>query len=60
MKHGATNNECLEQAEAVFKRAKQYLELGPIFRFVSYLYAERKMLVFLAVHVVVTISVWGT
>jgi hypothetical protein len=41
----------------VFTKAKQYLPLTPWFRFVTYLYAERKLLVLFFVHLMTTMIV---
>jgi hypothetical protein len=43
----------------VFEKARQYLRPGVLFRFVTYLYAERKLLTFLWIHFVCTLIVWS-
>lgn len=49
-----------EQAEReIFVRARHYLNPGPFFRYVICLFAERKLLVFSAVHIICTMVVWS-
>lgn len=43
----------------LFDKARQYLNPGPLFRFFTYLYAERKLLTFFWVHFIATLVVWG-
>jgi hypothetical protein len=48
-----------EQERALFRKAREHLDPGPVFRFVTYFYAERKMAVLLLMHAVCTLVVWG-
>jgi NRPS condensation-like uncharacterized protein len=48
-----------EQQRALFQKARDHLHPGPFFRFVTYFYAERKLAVFLLIHAVCTLVVWG-
>jgi hypothetical protein len=49
----------LEQQRALFKKAREHLDPGQFFRFVTYFYAERKIAVFLLMHAVCTLVLWG-
>ncbi len=48
-----------QQHRALFQKARDHLNPGPFFRFVTYFYAERKIAVFLLIHAVCTLVVWG-
>jgi hypothetical protein len=48
-----------QQHRALFQKAREHLNPGPFFRFVTYFYAERKIAVFLLIHAVCTLVVWG-
>jgi hypothetical protein len=48
-----------QQRALVFKKARKHLHPGPFFRFVTYLYGERKIAVFMLMHAVCTLVVWG-
>jgi hypothetical protein len=48
-----------EQQRALFQKARDYLDPGPLFRFVTYFYAERKIAVFLLIHAICTLVIWG-
>jgi hypothetical protein len=48
-----------QQDRALFQKARDHLNPGPFFRFVTYFYAERKIAVFLLIHAVCTLVVWG-
>ena len=45
--------------KAVFRKARQLLDMGAIYRLVVYIYAERKLLVFFGIHFVSTMIIWG-
>ena len=47
-----------ESERSVFQKARQYLNPGPSFRLTTYLYAERKLLIFFLVHFVCTMVIW--
>lgn len=50
----------MEQAEReIFVGARHYLNPGPFFRYIVYLFAERKLLVFSAVHFACTMIIWS-
>jgi hypothetical protein len=48
-----------QQHRELFQKARDHLIPGPLFRFVTYVYAERNMAVFLLIHAVCTLVVWG-
>jgi hypothetical protein len=48
-----------EQQRALFQKARDHLDPGPLFRFVTYFYAERKIAVFLSIHAICTLVIWG-
>jgi hypothetical protein len=48
-----------EQQRALFQKARDHLDPGPFFRFVTYFYAERKIAVFLLIHAICTLVIWG-
>jgi hypothetical protein len=48
-----------EQQRALFQKARDHLHPGPFFRFVTYFYAERKIALFLLIHAICTLVVWG-
>jgi len=58
-KMGISEGTRKEDAAAIFDMARQYLNPGRFFRYVTYLYAQRKELVFLAIHIVSTLVVWS-
>lgn len=47
-----------EEERAIFHQARQCLTPGPWFRFVTHLYAERKLLIVFWVHLVATLVIW--
>jgi hypothetical protein len=51
----------IEQQRLLFQKARDHLDpgLGPFFRFVTYFYAERKIAMFLLIHAVCTLVIWG-
>jgi hypothetical protein len=49
----------IEKEQDVFQKARQFLKPGPLFRAATYLYAERKLLVFFWVHFMATMIVWS-
>jgi NRPS condensation-like uncharacterized protein len=48
-----------EQQRALFQKARQHLASGPLFRFATSFYAERKIAVLLFTHAVCTLVVWS-
>jgi hypothetical protein len=48
-----------DQQRALFQKARDHLDPGPFFRFVTYFYAERKIAMFLLIHAVCTLVIWG-
>lgn len=55
------SEEACDETDSIrklFQKASEYLKPGPLFRWVVYLYSERKMLVFFLVHFVCTMTVW--
>ena len=48
-----------ESTKSLFEKVYQYVKPSPFFRFVVYLYAERKLLVFFWIHFVCTMIIWG-
>lgn len=48
-----------EDELAFFRKAKELVRPGRLFRFVTSVYADRKLLVFLWIHCVCTLVVWG-
>lgn len=52
-------NSAWESEKKVFDKARQYLRPGAWFRFVTYLYAERKLLVFFFLHFMATMITWS-
>ena len=52
-------NEEMKRERLIFNKAGQFLKPGPFFRLVTYLYAERKMVVFFLIHLTCTLIVWG-
>lgn len=50
----------LEQEKEIFHKARQYLKPGKVFRFFTYLFAERTLFTFFSVHCIATLVVWGT
>jgi superfamily II DNA helicase RecQ len=44
----------------LFEKARQFLSPSAFYRFIVYLYAERKLVVFFWIHFVGTMVVWGT
>jgi hypothetical protein len=49
----------IEQQRLLFQKARDHLNPGPFFRFVTYFYAERKIAMFLLIHAVCTLVIWG-
>ena len=49
-----------EVEKVIFRKARQYLNPGPLYRYFVYLFAERKLLVFFWAHLMSTLVVWGT
>ena len=49
----------MQDEREIFDKARQCLKPGPFFRFVTYLYAERKLIVFFLIHFMCTIIIWG-
>jgi hypothetical protein len=47
-----------EDERAVFEKAKEYLRPGCFFRFVTNIYTERKLFLFLWIHCVCTVVIW--
>ena len=43
----------------LFTKSKEYLKPSRIFRAATCLYAERKLVLFLSVHFIITATVWG-
>jgi hypothetical protein len=48
-----------EREQLLFEKARELLKPGRLSRFVTYLYAERKLLVFFLVHFICTIIIWS-
>ena len=48
-----------DSAQAVFKKARQLMNPSPLYRWIMYLYAERKLVVFFGIHFVSTMIIWG-
>jgi hypothetical protein len=48
-----------QQHRAFFQKACDHLNPGPYFGFVTYFYAGRKIAVFLLIHAVCILIVWG-
>ena len=53
-----SSSSLLQEKKALFRKAYQALAPGPLFRFVVYLYGERKLMVFFLLHFVATIATW--
>ena len=49
----------MQEERVIFEKARQFLKPGPFFRFVTYLYAERKLVVFFLIHFMCTMIIWG-
>jgi hypothetical protein len=49
----------MKKEKITFEQAKNYLKPTPLFRIVNLLYAERKLLVVLLVHLMATLIIWG-
>jgi len=47
------------EESTTFERAKAFLPPSAVFRFVTNLYVERKLLVVLMVHFMITTIIWG-
>ncbi len=48
-----------EQQQTLFQKARDHLHPGPFFRFVTYFDAECKRAIFLVMHAVCTLVIWG-
>jgi hypothetical protein len=48
-----------DSAQALFKKARQFINPSPLYRWIMYLYAERKLVVFFGIHFVSTMIIWG-
>jgi hypothetical protein len=48
-----------ESEKEIFDKVRQYLRPGPWFRFITYLYAERKLVIFFLVHFMATMITWS-
>lgn len=58
MSHSDVDDD-IEQEKMIFDKARQYLTPGIFFRFFTYLYSERKLLVFFWIHFMCTMTVWS-
>lgn len=47
-----------DDQKTVFAKARKYVSPGAFFKFVSWLYAERKLVVFFWAHFVATMVIW--
>ena len=57
---GKSNTPVYQKKEAsLFDNAKQYIQFGPMLRFVTWLYSGRKLLLLLCSHFVASLIVWG-
>ena len=52
-------NENAVKRGTIFDDAKQHISFGRIFRFVTWLYSERKMILLACSHFVATMVIWG-
>ena len=52
------DNKNIEYNKSLFASARRYINPGPLFRFIIYLYGERKLLVFFWLHFVATMTIW--
>ena len=59
MEECASNASC-SQVSPSFDSARKYLEPGRFFRWITWAYAERQVLVLWMIHVVATLMIWGT
>lgn len=44
---------------SIFEDAKKFMSFGRVFRFVTWLYSERKMILLCCSHFVATMVIWG-
>ena len=58
-KSGSSLDDGRAREQYLMNKSKEYLQPGPVFRTVTRLYAERKLYLFLTIHYIVTLIVWG-
>lgn len=56
----SSDNDCAETVRSLFSKAYALLNPSRLFRAVTYLYAERKLLVFYWCHCIATLVIWST
>ena len=58
-KTGSSVDDGRAREQYLMSKSKEFLKPGPLFRTVTQLYAERKLVLFLTIHYIVTLIVWG-
>jgi hypothetical protein len=57
--HTSEARKSIDSERVIFNAAHRLLRPGAFYRYVIYLYAERKLMVAFSIHFIATIIIWG-